>query len=85
MSEFINSDADSSSAPNTSSAVWITNAMAVVGCIFLLCLVVYGANYYGGFLGAMPTRSDLGSSGKFNLQREVDRLLEKQNNNIGSI
>ncbi len=82
MSEFINDDVVDAASVTTS---WITMALAVVGCIFLLCLVVYGANCYGGFLGAIPIRSDFGSSKRFDLQREIDKLIEKQTNNIGAI
>lgn len=95
MSEFINTDDDADDAAKIgglSNSISATSANNNYGTYILvavvsLLLIVVIMNYFtnGGismFQGAFPIRSDAGSD-KFDLQQEVEKLTEKQINNLG--
>lgn len=84
MSEFINEDENYSTENKNSK--WMMTAIIILGCIVLFLIFIIFVNncsdIYGPFLGAFPSRSDPGVD-KFNLQKEIDHLLQKQINNLG--
>lgn len=88
-SEFINdgTDVDEITASckdvssRTSTITYILIVVAVI--LFLIVLFnMYGGDITGYFQGAFPERSDIGAD-KFDLQKEVKYLAEKQLNNLG--
>lgn len=88
--EFINDDSEIDevtasckdvSASSTTTTTYILIVVAVV--LFLIVLFnMYGGDISGYFQGAFPERSDIGAD-KFDLQKEVSYLAEKQMNNLG--
>lgn len=89
-SEFINSgeEADPITKSCDEDAKWgpFTYILIAVAVILVIAVLM---NQYGGdcasyFQGAFPERSDYGAD-KFDLQKEVDYLSEKQMNNLGYV
>lgn len=88
--EFINDDHEidevtesckNSSTSSISTTTYVLIVIAVV--LFLIVLFnMYGGDISGYFQGAFPDRSDVGAD-KFDLQKEVTFLAEKQMNNLG--
>lgn len=58
---------------------WIIIILLVISIVFLFYM-----NQSGYFIGSFPTRSDLGgdSESKFNLQREIEALNQRQSVNF---
>jgi predicted PurR-regulated permease PerM len=87
-SEFVNPDYDpvTASCKNVSgvSSSKLTYVLVIVAAILFIVVLfnMYGDTISGYFQGALPDRSDVGAD-KFDLQKEVSYLAEKQQTNLG--
>lgn len=85
-SEFINDgDEEVINMPEESqNGNTITNILVVIVVVLLIAVIMntYGADCAAYFQGSFPDRSDVGVD-KFDLQKEISYLSEKQMNNLG--
>jgi hypothetical protein len=87
-SEFINDSDDEvvKGIDDNQNQDLFTNMLIVVIVVLLIAVIMntYGADCAAYFQGAFPDRSDVGVD-KFDLQKEITYLSEKQMNNLGYV
>jgi len=86
MSEFINTDDVVTGGSQDGNGDYWGYILIVLTTLLLIVLLM---NYFGEdcaamFQGSFPIKSDIGSD-KFDLQKEVEKLTEKQMNNLGYV
>ena len=79
---------ENSSVGGTFGVIWnwirVNKGIIIVIILIILIVFLFSMNQSGSFIGAFPTRSDPGSDSdfKFNLQREIEALNQRQSSNF---
>jgi hypothetical protein len=86
-SEFIVDDVTESCDREQKWGETVTYVLIAIVVVLIIAVIVntYGPDCAAFFQGAFPERSDIGAGGKFDLQKEINYLNEKQMTNLSFI